>query len=146
MILQHIQSLDIRSMLLPPGNNSKSRGSSPSKDTTVTIKIKMEDDSNDDENDCVPLDLSVHGGRLSPGLRDSGTESDDSGGRCSPEGRDCKAYKKSLMKRYCKSTVHLLRAYLCYLLCSPSDAAVNNALYEFYVVIQSHFIDKYLNN
>lgn len=58
----------------------------------------------DTDYDCVPLDLSVNGGRLSPGLRerDSGTESDDSGGRCTPEGGDCKAYKKSLMKRYCK--------------------------------------------
>lgn len=55
-----------------------------------------------EEFDCVPLDLSVNSGRLSPGMRDSGTESDDSGGRCSPEGGDCKAYKKSLMKRYCK--------------------------------------------
>lgn len=57
------------------------------------------------EDECMPLDLSVH--RL--GSRDSGTDSDDSGGRCSPEGADCKAYKKSLIKRYCKSR------YLCLL-------------------------------
>lgn len=67
------------------------------------IVIKEEKaDSTDNDYDCVPLDLSVNAGRFSPGIRDSGTESDDSGGRCSPEGADCKAYKKSLMKRYCK--------------------------------------------
>lgn len=65
--------------------------------------VKDEKDSiSEDCNECMPLDLSVNAGRLSPGLRDSGTESDDSGGRCTPEGGDCKAYKKSLMKRYCK--------------------------------------------
>lgn len=72
-------------------------------------EIKTE--QRDDVDDCMPLDLSVHGGRLSPGTRDSGTESDDSGGRCSPEGADCKAYKKSLMKRYCKSFVKFLLSY-----------------------------------
>lgn len=34
---------------------------------------------------------------------DSGTDSDDSGGRLSPSDTAGKAYKKSLMKRYCKS-------------------------------------------
>lgn len=70
-----------------------------------SVMVKEErPDSTEDIDDCVPLDLSVHGGasgRLSPGVRDSGTDSDDSGGRCSPE--NAKAYKKSLIKRYCKS-------------------------------------------
>lgn len=67
------------------------------------------------DSDCVPLDLSVNGGRLSPGLRDSrdsGTESDDSGGRCTPEGGDCTAYKKSLMKRYCKFLLLITASYM----------------------------------
>lgn len=79
----------------------------PARSTESTSSdYKEEDDRSecsrtDTDYDCVPLDLSVN--RLSPlRERDSGTESDDSGGRCSPEGRDCKAYKKSLMKRYCE--------------------------------------------
>lgn len=75
--------------------------SSPARSRSVDT-VKEEKDSTNNDYDCVPLDLSVNAGRLSPGLRDSGTESDDSGGRCTPEGGDCKAYKKSLMKRYCK--------------------------------------------
>ncbi|XP_031333759.1 ecdysone-induced protein 74EF-like [Photinus pyralis] len=90
MILQHIQYFDNRTMLLP-GYSSRS--------PTPELPKRSDKDNNAD-NDCVPLDLSVNSGRLSPGLRDSGTESDDSGGRCSPEGGDCKAYKKSLIKRY----------------------------------------------
>lgn len=50
--------------------------------------------------DCVPLDLSVHRSSSRLSHLDSGTESDDSTGRCSPE--NAKAYKKSLIKRYCK--------------------------------------------
>lgn len=95
MILQHVQNLEDRNMLV----QSASGASSPARSRSVDT-VKDEKDSND--YDCVPLDLSVNAGRLSPGLRDSGTESDDSGGRCTPEGGDCKAYKKSLMKRYCK--------------------------------------------
>lgn len=90
-------------MLLPGYTNigpiSPARSNSP---VSPTIKIKIVEKNNAIDNDCLPLDLSVNAGRISPGLRDSGTESDDSGGRCSPEGGDCKAYKKSLMKRYCK--------------------------------------------
>lgn len=97
MILQHIQTLEVRSMLLQGyGSGATSPTRSRSVDTVKDEKEPAEFDN------CVPLDLSVNAGRLSPGLRDSGTESDDSGGRCTPEGGDCKAYKKSLMKRYCK--------------------------------------------
>lgn len=71
--------------------------SEPSSPAMSSVDAKEEKDY-----DCVPLDLSVKVGRLSPGLRDSGTESDDSGDRCTPEGGDCKPYKKNLMKRYCK--------------------------------------------
>lgn len=100
MILQHIQAtVEVRSMLLQGCSGGCPPSPTRSKSTDT---IKDEKDSLVDY-DCVPLDLSVNAGRLSPGLRDSGTESDDSGGRCSPEGPDCKAYKKSLMKRYCKS-------------------------------------------
>lgn len=82
--------------------------SSPrSRSRSLSPEIKVED-LKEELDECVPLDLSVHGGRLSPATRDSGTESDDSGGRCSPEGADCKAYKKSLMKRYCKFYVYSL--------------------------------------
>lgn len=53
-----------------------------------------------------PLDLTVNGGRSTPGARDSGTESDDTEDKLQiPEGADCKPYKKSLIKR-CKSTYH----------------------------------------
>ncbi|GJQ74587.1 Eip74EF [Trypoxylus dichotomus] len=53
----------------------------------------------------LPLDLRIHTSPRyqSPGssvFRDSGTESDDSGGRCSPEGADRKPYKKRIINRY----------------------------------------------
>ncbi|KAF2893425.1 hypothetical protein ILUMI_12746 [Ignelater luminosus] len=102
MILQHIQHLETRTMLLP-GYTTVGPSSPTRSKTPESPKIKREERDNTTDNDCVPLDLSVNGGRLSPGLRDSGTESDDSGGRCSPEGGDCKAYKKSLMRRYCET-------------------------------------------
>lgn len=86
-------------MLLQSITTTTPGSASPARSRSVDT-VKEEKDSNDFE--CMPLDLSVNAGRLSPGLRDSGTESDDSGGRCTPEGGDCKAYKKSLMKRYCK--------------------------------------------
>ena len=62
---------------------------------------------------CVPLDLSLNSAtrgkyasspEMSP-LRDYCTDSDDSdgqSGRMSPGGKNCKAYKKSLMRRYRK--------------------------------------------
>ncbi|XP_017770235.1 PREDICTED: ecdysone-induced protein 74EF-like [Nicrophorus vespilloides] len=105
MILQHLQNtLEVRNMLLQSMIAPVSRSRTPESIKEEKPDIKQETDS---DSDCVPLDLSVNGGRLSPGLRDrdSGTESDDSGGRCSPEGLDCKAYKKSLMKRYYSSEV-----------------------------------------
>lgn len=73
----------------------------------VHIKEEKADSTDNNDYECVPLDLSVNGGRYSPGIRDSGTESDDSGGRCTPEGGDCKAYKKNLIKRYCKCPFHI---------------------------------------
>ncbi|XP_044728684.1 ecdysone-induced protein 74EF isoform X2 [Chrysoperla carnea] len=77
-----------------------------------------EDHGVENEDDELPLDLSVHRTSSSPPLiiryhssstrraGDSGTESDDSsGGRMSPlENGDCKAYKKRIMKRYLDTT------------------------------------------
>lgn len=112
MILQHKWNIENRMMTSPQFSASVTSSPPRSRSPDMHIKeedIKSERDSEDcgmdtEYNDCVPLDLSVN--RLSPGIRererDSGTESDDSGGRCTPEGVDCKAYKKSLMKRYCK--------------------------------------------
>lgn len=51
--------------------------------------------------DDSPLDLRINCGRISPGARDSGTESDDTEEKIIQEGADCKPYKKSLIKR-CK--------------------------------------------
>lgn len=49
-----------------------------------------------------PLDLRIKCGRISPGARDSGTESDDLEEKILQDGGpDCKPYKKSLIKR-CK--------------------------------------------
>lgn len=104
MILQH--QIKAERILSPNNFMVISSSRSPSiKDEPVEMKEEYEPSD-------LPLDLSVHSGRLSPGMRDSGTESDDSGGRCTPEGGDCKAYKKNLMKRYCKlpnSFVYLRR-------------------------------------
>lgn len=51
-----------------------------------------------------PLDLRINCGRISPGARDSGTESDDLEEKILQDGGpDCKPYKKSLIKR-CKWT------------------------------------------
>lgn len=78
------------------------------------------DEVEEEDDDDMPLDLSVAKRAISPVLSarslvirrhrsehvggDSGTDSsDESSGRMSPgENGDCKAYKKSLMKRYCK--------------------------------------------
>ncbi|KAJ9591346.1 hypothetical protein L9F63_002104, partial [Diploptera punctata] len=71
----------------------------------------LEVDTMDTDNSCVPLDLSLNSAargkctsspEMSP-LRDYCTDSDDSdgqSGRLSPGGKNCKAYKKSLMRRY----------------------------------------------
>lgn len=112
MILQHIPHLETRTMLLPGYAASSSPSRSRTPDSPRGNRPEID---NSVDNDCVPLDLSVNSGRLSPGLRDSGTESDDSGGRLSPEGGDCKAYKKSLMKRYCKC----LACFICEFNSSP---------------------------
>lgn len=59
----------------------------------------------EDADDDVPLDLSMHS-KKRRGRTDSGTDSDDSTGM-GDEGRgnEGRAYKKSLMKRYCKYTL-----------------------------------------
>jgi hypothetical protein len=79
---------------IPDSPVLKSPGSSP--------RIKDECD----DFMCIedsPLDLRINCGRLSPGARDSGTESDDTEEKIIQEGADCKPYKKSLIKR-CKSS------------------------------------------
>lgn len=65
-------------------------------------QVDVEADDPDEINDDVPLDLSMHS-KKRRGRTDSGTDSDDSTGM-GEEGRgnEGRAYKKSLMKRYCK--------------------------------------------
>jgi hypothetical protein len=71
----------------------------------------LEADTMEMDSSCVPLDLSVTSAsriKCSPSpaqspCRDYCTDSDDSdgqSGRMSPGGKNCKAYKKSLMRRY----------------------------------------------
>lgn len=68
------------------------------------IKNNINDDDikNDEQDDDAPLDLSM-GSKKRRGRSDSGTDSDDSTGM-GDEGRgnEGRAYKKSLMKRYCE--------------------------------------------
>ena len=61
--------------------------------------------SAEEPDDDAPLDLSM-GSKKRRGRIDSGTESDDSIGLCDDGGRgnEGRAYKKSLMKRYCEFT------------------------------------------
>lgn len=71
----------------------------------------LEVDTMETDSSCVPLDLSVSSAArgkcssppaLSP-CRDYCTDSEDSdgqSGRMSPGSKNCKAYKKSLMRRY----------------------------------------------
>lgn len=60
----------------------------------------------DEPDDEAPLDLSM-GSKKRRGRADSGTDSDDSTG-LGDEGRgnEGRAYKKSLMKRYCELINH----------------------------------------
>lgn len=56
----------------------------------------------DEPDDDAPLDLSM-GSKKRRGRADSGTDSDDSTGLCDEgRGNEGRAYKKSLMKRYCE--------------------------------------------
>lgn len=64
----------------------------------------------DDPDDDAPLDLSM-GSKKRRGRTDSGTDSDDSTGLCDEgrgKGEEGRAYKKSLMKRYCEFTSRLI--------------------------------------
>lgn len=56
----------------------------------------------DEPDDDAPLDLSM-GSKKQRGRTDSGTDSDDSASLGEERGNEGRAYKKSLMKRYCKS-------------------------------------------
>lgn len=103
MILQHTSQIKVERMSSPGFAFVNCASRSPVSVKEEPVEEPEKDSAENDCVQCVPLDLSLSSGRVSPGVRDSGTESDDSGGRCSPEGADCKAYKKSLMKRYCKS-------------------------------------------
>jgi hypothetical protein len=71
-----------------------------SEEKKCAIQFEMADEP--DAEDEAPLDLSM-GSKKRRGRRDSGTESDDSTG-LGDEGRgnEGRAYKKSLMKRYCE--------------------------------------------
>jgi hypothetical protein len=88
---------------IPDSPVLKSPGSSP--------RIKDECD----DFMCIedsPLDLRINCGRLSPGARDSGTESDDTEEKIIQEGADCKPYKKSLIKRFDKEQNNYLHQLL----------------------------------
>lgn len=73
------------------------------------VVVKPEFEDRDDELSCeLPLDLRVnvssrYSASPSPAYRDSGTESDDSCGRSSPDVSDRKPYKKRIINRYSKS-------------------------------------------
>lgn len=80
------------------------------------LKVESEEKANiveqqyetaDEPDDDAPLDLSM-GAKKRRGRADSGTDSDDSTG-LGDEGRgnEGRAYKKSLMKRYCELTAWL---------------------------------------
>lgn len=68
----------------------------------IVIKEEYEDFICTNLEEDSPLDLTVNGGRSTPSLRDSGTESDDTEDKLQiPDGADHKPYKKNLIKR-CK--------------------------------------------
>lgn len=68
------------------------------------IIVEQQYETADEPDDDAPLDLSM-GAKKRRGRADSGTDSDDSTG-LGDEGRgnEGRAYKKSLMKRYCELT------------------------------------------
>lgn len=94
----------------------------------------LEVDTMETDSSCVPLDLSLssaaRGKCASPALspcRDYCTDSDDSdgqSGRMSPGGKNCKAYKKSLMRRYLDTAVPGSHALLDLGVTSPSPPPV----------------------
>ncbi|KAJ3665609.1 hypothetical protein Zmor_001099 [Zophobas morio] len=88
---------------IPDSPVLKSPGSSP------RIKEECDDFVCIDES---PLDLRINCGRISPGARDSGTESDDTEDKIMQEGPDCKPYKKSLIKRFDKEQNNYLHQLL----------------------------------
>lgn len=59
-------------------------------------------EKSDEQDEDAPLDLSM-GSKKRRGRADSGTDSDDSTGTGEEGRNEGRAYKKSLMKRYCKS-------------------------------------------
>jgi hypothetical protein len=69
-------------------------------------------EKSDEQDEDAPLDLSM-GSKKRRGRTDSGTDSDDSTGT-GEEGRgnEGRAYKKSLMKRYCESQCFILKIIL----------------------------------
>ncbi|CRL08400.1 CLUMA_CG021422, isoform A [Clunio marinus] len=71
------------------------------------IMLKAESNEEAEADDDAPLDLSM-GSKKHRGRTDSGTDSDDSTG-LGDEGRgnEGRAYKKSLMKRYCEFDLRL---------------------------------------
>ena len=84
-----------------------SDGENNNNDTSINNKNKKNINNNDikndnEQDDDAPLDLSM-GSKKRRGHSESGTDSDDSTGM-GDEGRgnEGRAYKKSLMKRYCE--------------------------------------------
>lgn len=95
----------------------------------------LEVDTMETDSSCVPLDLSLSSAARgkcssSPALspcRDYCTDSDDSdgqSGRMSPGSKNCKAYKKSLMRRYLDTAVPGSHALLDLGVTSPSPPPV----------------------
>lgn len=63
-------------------------------------------ETSEEPDDDAPLDLSM-GSKKRRGRADSGTDSDDSTGLCDESrGNEGRAYKKSLMKRYCEFNIN----------------------------------------
>jgi hypothetical protein len=77
----------------------------------------------DEPDDDAPLDLSM-GSKKRRGRTDSGTDSDDSTGLGDGRGHGGRAYKKNLMKRYCKSN-------LFYLFCGTESPQRSSSLTQF---------------
>lgn len=73
-----------------------------SEDKKCISLVEQQYETADEPDDEAPLDLSM-GSKKRRGRTDSGTDSDDSTGLGEEErGNEGRAYKKSLMKRYCK--------------------------------------------
>lgn len=74
------------------------------------VLVKADPEYGNEDDDDMPLDLSLKYSDRRRDRQDPGTDSDDSGGP-GEDRREGRAYKKSLMKRYCKSTTSPYQTY-----------------------------------